>query len=207
MIRARHMLYALVVLGALQFAWRWDQRAIEHEPGILVPGAPRQVNLSAAPFEFNEFQITPRAGFDLYARVLSSERYRFDAGARLSPVDLALGWGPMSDQAVVDQIKISQGARWYTLSWRSPPIPPGEIMRHSANMHMIPAEDWVEDTLQDARVGDIVQLRGFLVDVSDAEGWNWRSSLSREDTGGGSCELVFVEHASVLSDPTLLTDY
>ena len=31
------------------------------------------------------------------ARVLGTERYRFDRASELSLVDLALGWGPMSD--------------------------------------------------------------------------------------------------------------
>ncbi len=202
---ARRFLYAFVILAVLHTAWRWDRRAVEHDPGVLVPDAPTQVNLITDPFVFDQFQIMPRAEFDLYARVLSAERYRFDAGARLSPIDLALGWGPMSDQAVLDQVRISQGARWFTMSWKAPPIPPVEMMRHSANMHMIPAEAWVEDALKDARVGDIVQLRGFLVDVTDNEGWSWRTSLSRDDTGGGSCELVFVEYVSLLTDPKLLT--
>ena len=49
--------------------------------------------------------------------------------------------------------------------------------------------------------GSIVQLRGYLVAVQAADGWRWRSSLSRDDTGGGSCELVFVEYASVREVP------
>jgi hypothetical protein len=29
------------------------------------------------------------------------------------------------------------------------------------------------------------------------DGWRWRSSLTREDTGAGACELVWVERIAV----------
>ena len=37
------------------------------------------------------------------------------------------------------------------------------------------------------------RLRGYLVRVEAADGWQWRSSLSRADTGAGACELVLLE--------------
>jgi hypothetical protein len=43
------------------------------------------------------------------------------------------------------------------------------------------------------RQGELVHIEGFLVDASRPDGWRWRTSLSREDTGNGACELVFVE--------------
>ena len=47
--------------------------------------------------ERNGYQIALLASFDIRARVIAVESYRFDRGAALSPVDLALGWGPMSN--------------------------------------------------------------------------------------------------------------
>jgi len=58
---------------------------------------------------------------------------------------------------------------------------------------MIPANDWVRKKLKKIRRGDIVQLRGQLVDVDGDSGWRWRTSLSRNDTGGGSCEIVYLQ--------------
>jgi len=72
------------------------------------------------------------------------------------------------------------------------PIPRQEIETHSANMHMIAATPAVERALKSVRVGQIVKLTGYLVEVRAADGWTWRSSLTREDTGAGACELVWV---------------
>src|SRR6185437_4176759 len=77
----------------------------------------------------------------------STERYRFDAGAALVPEDFALGWGRMSDSAVLQQIDITQSARFYYWSVRQFPIPRREIETHSANMHLIPADAGVRRAL------------------------------------------------------------
>jgi hypothetical protein len=42
------------------------------------------------------------------------------------------------------------------------------------------------------RPGQRVRIDGWLVQVDANDGWHWRSSLSREDTGGGACEVVYV---------------
>ena len=58
---------------------------------------------------------------------------------------------------------------------------------------MIPAQNRIRKKLKGVRVGDIVWLRGRLVDIDHPSGWHWRTSLSRKDTGGGSCEIVYLE--------------
>ncbi|QDA56749.1 hypothetical protein [Thermomonas aquatica] len=136
--------------------------------------------------------VTPLAGFSVEARVLSREDYGMGREAEFSPIDLALGWGRMTDDAVLSQLDISQGGRWYRYSWRdAPPIPLDEIVRSSANMHMIPADDAVAAALDRIERGERVRIDGWLVQI-DAGRWRWRSSLTREDSGGGACELVYV---------------
>ena len=72
-----------------------------------------------------------------------------------------------------------------------------QIERNSANMHMIPANDDVADALDEVRVGNVVSLRGYLVEARAGDGWRWRSSLTRNDTGARACELVHVERAII----------
>jgi len=44
---------------------------------------------------------------------------------------------------------------------------------------------------------DAVRLAGLLVDAQAADGFRWGTSLSRTDSGMGSCELLWVEEAQV----------
>src|SRR5262245_23512627 len=123
-------------------------------------------------FEFKGYKMVPLASFAIRARVLSSENYRFDAGAKLSPIDLALGWRRMADPAIYRSLNITQSSRWYHYSWSTqPPIPVEEIVRSSANMHMIPANSAVENALEQAAEGDYIRIKGYLVEVFGANGW------------------------------------
>jgi hypothetical protein len=147
-----------------------------------------------APIRVDRYTLTPLAGFAIEARVLGREDYTFDNEAAVSPTDLALGWDRMADPAVYGALQISQGGRWYRYFWQAggPPIPLGEIIASSANMHMIPADDGVAAAIARIRPEQTVQLRGWLVEVRRDDGWTWRSSLSRDDSGDGSCEIVYV---------------
>ncbi len=76
------------------------------------------------------------------------------------------------------------------------PIPQREIEVHAANMHIIPANDTVKRQLSKIRTGQLVHIKGQLIEAKRADGWHWRSSLSREDTGNGACELMYVTDLS-----------
>ena len=189
----------LAMAGFVAWLLYRPQPAIELGPGIRAPDSPRQALLdSPNHLQRDGYRITKLAEFALEAKVLAREDYRFDREADLSPVDLALGWGRMSDEQVLTHIDISQGGRWYR--WRTAKflIPRREIETHSANMHMIPADQAIAAELDRVRQGQLVTLRGFLVRVDADDGWRWQSSLSRDDTGANACELVYVERFRIL---------
>src|SRR5688500_16473942 len=164
-------------------------------PRVLRGDAPLQspVPASLAPFRLEAAELRPLAGFSIDARVLSREDYLAGRESDLSPTDLALGWDRMRETPVLQRLDISQSSRWYHYRWQGePPLPPGEIARSSANMHMIPADHAVAAALARIDAGDRVRIDGWLVEAVAPDGWRWRSSTSRDDTGGGACELVYV---------------
>lgn len=189
----RIFILSVIVLGYLVIR-DWDSGPIEHPPGVLVAERPVQADLQPSTFMLGDYQLTRKASFEIRARVLSKEPYYLGRTADLAPIDLALGWGVMSDSAILSQIEISQSARWYRTRYDlPPPIADKQIIFNSSNMHMIPARKDIERSLKKLREGDIVVIKGTLVDVDHDSGWYWRSSMSRLDTGDGACELVYVE--------------
>jgi len=191
--------WALLFAAILFAGWLWfgESRAIDHPPGVLVAHAPYQGDIGRLPKKMEKpgYVIEPLARFSIEARVLRAEHYYLDRGADLAPVDLALGWGTMSDTAVIEKLKITQGGRFYR--WepleRVLPIPRRDIETQSANMHMVPADDDVARLLKGARRGHIVKLSGYLIEARAPDGWRQRSSLTRNDTGAGACEIIWVE--------------
>lgn len=139
--------------------------------------------------------LTEVATWELEAVVLHKEWYRLDHFASVVPLDLALGWGPMSDPDVLGDLRVSQRNRWYWVYWSNDMAHSEEtLMASSSNVHILPATPDVLRTLRSFGQGDNVYLRGRLVDVS-LDGGEMRTSRSREDRGGGACEVFFVEEA------------
>lgn len=168
--------------------------AIERAPGELAPNVPAQVLVERAEqLSVGEFVLQPRARYDIEARVLSVERYHVDGGSALSPIDFAVGWGPMSDSANLKHFRVTQGARFYTIYPDDNAIDLTTALRSSANMHLIPANDSVRSMLIGTRPGNVVRLSGYLVSASRSDGFTWNSSLTRDDTGNGACELMYVQ--------------
>lgn len=182
----------LIVLAA--GVWFWC-----HEPAATwrgLPAARDPVQTTAglpARFQSGDYAITPLAHYEIKAVVLSRQRYRHDPGAKLSPVDLALGWGPMSSAGVINELDVSQSGRWFEYSWSvEPPLDPDAITAHSANTHCIPASPEIRRRLLAVKRHDVVTLKGLLVEVNGPGGYRWRSSLSRTDTRGGACEVMWI---------------
>ncbi|HVP28804.1 MAG TPA: hypothetical protein VMW35_06540 [Myxococcota bacterium] len=189
----------LALLVALYIVHHMLFGPIRPPDGLLAPREPVQQEVADGPrWQIRDYDLHALARYDIEARVLGTERYRFDRESQLSPIDFAVGWGPMSTNAVLDTLDISQHGRFFF--WQTdtePLIDPGEIVRHAANMHLIPAADEIQSQLFAVRTGQVVTLRGWLVEVHGADGFRWKSSLSRGDTEGGACELMLVESVSV----------
>ena len=186
------LLLALGAVGA-GVAALVEGRAVDRPPGVLVAGEPMQRLVQRPAFAFGDYQLTPLAEFDVEARVLSVEKYRTDGGARLSPIDFALGWGPMSDSAVLEHFRIRQGGRFFSIYPDEQAIELKTAMLNASNMHLIPADGAMKDRLAGVKIGNIVRLRGQLVSVVGPNNFTWSSSLTRTDTGNGACELFYVE--------------
>jgi len=194
-MRSRRLWLTLIVVAVFTADCGTE---IRFPPGVVAPEAPRQIRLEGAPvFVREDFLLKGIARFEVDARILGRKRYRFGRSADLAPLDLALGWGPMSDQSVIDEIKVTQSRRFYWWRVKKYPIPRRSIVEHSANMHMIPASEAIRKTLLSVRKGQRISFSGYLVNVTSGDGFNWRTSTSRTDSGSGACEIVFVESVSV----------
>jgi len=148
--------------------------------------------LSDGSLEYPGYTFSAEESFTIEGRVLSRKEYSMGREAELSPMDLAMGWGRMADEEVVSHFDVGQRNRWYFWDAEELPIPRSEIQSSSANMHIVPANEMVERDLRRVKTDDLIRLSGRLVDINASDGWRWRSSRSRTDTGKGACELLLL---------------
>ncbi len=186
----------LALLVSVSFLYYRSNAPVTYPPGVMIAADPVQTAASPdeVPLNYGNFQLKALAHFSLDARVLHRKIYRYDHGAALVPVDLAVGWGPMSDQAVLDRLEISQASRFFYYEYKgAPPIAREEITSHATNLHLIPSTKDIATQCKALRSGDLIHLSGLLVEASGEGIGTWRSSLTRTDTGNGACELVWVQ--------------
>jgi hypothetical protein len=193
------LLFFAAFLGGVH--WWIYERSVVRPPGVLAAAEPSQQDLDPPPtFEYRGYRFIQRARYDITARVLRKEIYRVDGGAALAPVDVAVGWGPLSDTRIVDQLDFSQMGRFFYWKAKDPatfPLAPRTLIAHGAQMHLIPATKDLDSRVRKLRPGQIATIGGYLVDIRGPGGFRWDTSLTRGDTGDGACEIVWVEKLDV----------
>lgn len=149
-----------------------------------------------------DVDITYKYTYEIEALVVHTESYSGSSlPDKLSPLDAALAWGKVAEYNKKIDFNWSQSRRWYfwEVDDASVLAPVGGmtyVNRHSANTHLLPSSSSVKDKVEKIRRGDHIRLKGYLVDVdarkSNGETYWWHSSVSREDTGDGACEVMYV---------------
>ncbi|MDJ0841910.1 MAG: hypothetical protein QNK37_35735 [Acidobacteriota bacterium] len=191
--------FAAVSLVLLIVIRTFSDRPVSQPPGILAAEEPVQEIIESGPEILHRgHRLIPRATIQLKARVLGVKTYTKDRAALVCNTDLALGWGYMSDSRVLEKLSYYQEGRFFLWHARRLPAPRDTLQKSQANMHVIPADDLVQQVLDVLREGELIQFEGRLVDVVGPEGWEWFTSLEREDEGAGACEIVWVEAIRIL---------
>jgi hypothetical protein len=109
-------------------------------------------------------------------------------------MDFAVAWGKMSDQAILDKVRFGHLERYAYYGWSGDmKLSENYLATHFANMHLIPFDKAVEKDLVKVRDGEFIRMRGFLVEVRQGENFTWKSSLRRDDTENGACEVMLVK--------------
>lgn len=140
-----------------------------------------------------KYLIDGLAKYEISAVVKSKKMYRWDGAAVVSPLDLVLVWGQLDDKEIGEHIKYRQMGRWYSFRYGAESHVTGEeIAINSANVHIIPKDKNILKIMKNIKKEDYVTLKGYLVNVR-MTGGDWTSSLTREDTGDGACEIFYVE--------------
>ncbi len=194
-----------LVAAAIGAMWWFSPgRSIAHAPGVLVAVEPRQTSLPGFSIpDIAGWKLRAVADYELRGRVLGTKRYHSGASADLVPVDVAIGWGPMSDTRMLDALTFSMGNRFFFYEWENrPPLSDEEILRNVSNNHVIAANDQVRNTIANLRPGHLIYFRGYLVDATKPGEGSWVTSRRRDDRGNGACEIFYVETARVSETTT-----
>lgn len=199
------LIMLLLICLSLLTGCEKPQVAREEYTEIDVSQEPLQVQITAEPIrrkvKDGEVTITPLAKYTISAVVVSKKSYSSGWTGEIAPVDLALAWGKMADPKYDKYISYSQSDRWYFYECKpETPLTDQYIATHSANNHIIPASENIRIALKTISKKEKVRLEGYLVKIAGhykgGTVW-WNSSLTRSDSGDGSCEVFYVESVRI----------
>lgn len=196
---------AVGVVGAA-FAWLDQPGSVRVPAGRSDPGAfvVHRLEAPSTIVTADGSTLIPVAQFETRGRALNVERFKphqslanWVPGLRPSTHDIGLGFGPMTDSANVDRFRFShEGA---SNGLRALFARPRDAMTQQefeqlapfiTNIHVIPATPAVYEQLRRVRIGELVTLRGKLVNVRDAQG---RMASTSMTAGDRDCEILWLE--------------
>lgn len=129
--------------------------------------------------------------FDGNFRILGSKVYHDDEQAKFSPIDYAVSLDLFTDPEIARTISVRQYDRYLNWNMKTLPVPPDQAIKMVSNMHIIPANPEIAKQIKQVKRGDLVNLKGELVEVRDKD-LVWTSSLTPGGVGDGACELFRV---------------
>lgn len=203
----------LLSLSVAVLAWlRRDELPPPADYGSTPLPAPRQVATSRQPFEVDaggqRYQIEPVFDYELQGVVVSyhdadsfvdtwhHERWKDFLNLR----DLCVLWGENVRSGVYLDMDFRNDSWTCWAYWPDRETGARFRMNELSNNHLLATAPDVQEALMAARPGDLVRFRGMLARYRNpANGFSRGTSTSRDDTGNGACETVFVTDFEVVA--------
>lgn len=146
--------------------------------------------------------ITYLYEYEMDGLVVHTKRYNGPGVAdKLAPVDVAVCWGDVARYNRQINFHWTQSNRfcnWYVSDVNDLDYIGGEegMITQCSNNHLIPASSKLEKQIKRIHPGDHILIKGYLVNVDaekpDGQTFWWYSSTTREDSGDGACEVIYV---------------
>jgi hypothetical protein len=148
--------------------------------------------------------VEPKQRYEIAGRVVLTDLYYTDGMSIVSPVDLSLIWGKLAtDPKALKGISFQHYLRFGAFQWSGATgVDAAMFKSHFSNNHLIPSTDRIKQALTSVDAGDRVVLSGYLVNVTASPkaggaAFYAESSLTRDDTGAGACEIMYVTRVRI----------
>ena len=157
----------------------------------------------------NDFSIIctvePLYDYDLYGLVVSlrqhdgTSRMHRAANDHLNVADLCVVWSDDATNERLDKISFWNGIFTCNFETRDDAAWKSFKLNEVSNNHLITADPAIRDRIADVGIGDQVHIHGWLSAYGSAGHGKRGTSTTRDDTGDGACETIFVDRFEIVS--------
>lgn len=170
---------------------------------------PLQTETKAAAFEVSKggiiYSVKPVADYELYGLVVSfhhasdfADYYHREWKDYLNSGDLCVAWGDNVKSDVYQKIKFKSGS-WTCYAEPKSGSDSNAWARFNvanlSNNHILSGNKWIDKAVMNARVGDQIYFKGYLVDYSHSKDSFTRRTSTKRDM---NCEVVYVTDFKII---------
>jgi len=170
---------------------------------------PKQTKVELAPFtvQVNQvaYEIQPLYEYEIYGLVVSYELHdgNYNLHKRwndhLNIADYCVVWGESASTPFLPEFTFWNGQFTCNFSTKDKQAWESFSPEQLSNNHLVSDVKNIRKKLKKVKVGDQIYIKGWLATYKNLEtGGKRETSISREDTGNGACETIYVTDVGVL---------
>jgi hypothetical protein len=203
--------YALIGSTLLLVVSFWNRNAL---PGNIafapaLEDEPRQKKVETHPFSVSyedvEYAIKPQYSYELYGMVVSYRQHDGEstmhrrANDHLNVADVCVVWSDTAFSPHLGKIDFWNGIFTCNVKTTDDVAWANFKMNQLSNNHLLSADPATRERIDGIHIGDQIRIKGQLASYGAIGGPERGTSTTREDTGNGACETIFVEEFEIVA--------
>jgi hypothetical protein len=208
--RALDYVLSVLVLGSILLtavAW-WYKDSLPPPVSLLsaTHNIPLQTPTQQQPFTFayrgENYAIEPVADYELWGLVVTHNDITgftdiMHTKDSVDIKDICVIWGTNANADEYRKVSYSSGD---FICYFEYPYGTNFDQFALSNNHLLADNEAIRDQIRQTHIGDQIHLQGLLVNYHRQSNPDWtrRTSTTRQDTGNGACEVIFVQDYEIL---------
>jgi hypothetical protein len=203
----RFILIAACILLAISF-WKRDDLPSGKAVHPALADEPEQRKTSRSAFTTRwkdvEYRVDPEFEYELRGLVVSFRRHDGNsrmhrrANDHLNVADVCVLWSDNASSQYLDEFRFWNGIFTCNVKTSSSAAWESFDITAMSNNHLISDDPDIRARVNGIRIGDQVRIRGVLASYGAVGGSSRGTSTTREDTGDGACETIFVDSFEII---------
>ncbi|MDE1464167.1 hypothetical protein [Spartinivicinus poritis] len=151
------------------------------------------------------YKVEPKYEYELTGLVVSYNHHdgKFGSHKRWSDhinvADLCMVWGDNAKKLDLNKFEFWNGE--FTCNIQTNDYVQYKLFKNNelSNNHLIADNEMIRDAIKDVKIGDQIKVKGWLSEYSNHLGGSRGTSTTRDDTGNGACETIYVSDFQIIS--------
>lgn len=203
--------YALIGSALLLLVSFWNRNALPADIAFIraLEDEPRQRKVEERPFSVSyqnvQYTVDPQYSYELYGMVVSYRQHDGEstmhrrANDHLNVADVCVVWSDTAFSPHLRKIEFWNGIFTCNVKTSDDVAWAHFKMNQLSNNHLLSADHATRERIDGIHIGDQVRIKGRLASYGAVGGPLRGTSTTRDDSGNGACETIFVDEFEIIA--------